>query len=211
MRHESGFKFLPTHTPPVKDPLLSQTQIGKRIDFGYSVLLYKKRLPNIGFSDESRFCLGSDSRWVWRRPGEYNPNAIVPQVKFAISIMIWGMIGKDYKPPTFIYETTENKENYIYILCENNYLIDALTFYEGNFVYQQDGATPHTAHYTTESINQICDIMLNWPPNSPDLFVIDHIWSLMEKVINFYAPQSKEELIQTVLNEKNIRKKEYQC
>lgn len=190
MRSEAGFVYL----PPIKEPSLTQIQIRKRIDFCYTILLHKDELPNIGFSDESRFSLGSDKRWLWRRRGEYNPNSIKPHVKYPTTIMIWAMISKNYKPSIFIYDTTENKENYTDMLYEKSYLLDALTFFEGDFLFQQDGATPHTAKYTMDSISEICDVMINWPPNSPDLNIIEMIWSLMEKTINFYSPQNKEEL-----------------
>ena len=100
--------------------------------------------------------------------------------------MIWSMINKYYKPSIFIYETTENKENYTDMLYEKHYLLDALTFFEGNFLFQQDGATPHTAKYTVDSMNKVCDVMINWLPNSPDLNIIEIIWFHMEKTINFY-------------------------
>lgn len=194
VRGECGYKFL----PPIQEPLLTEIQIIKRLNFCYTVLIHRNNLPFIGFSDESRFGLGSDKRWVWRKRNEYNPKAVIQREKFATSVMAWGMIGLNYKPDIYIYESTENSEKYVEMLIDNSYLADALTFFDGEFAFQQDGARPHTAKVSIESITNICDLVTNWPPNSPDLNVIEMVWSLMENVISFYHPANKEELIEAI-------------
>lgn len=194
IRGEEGFKFL----PPIKEPLLTEIQIEKRMNFCYSVLIHLDDLPNIGFSDESRFGLGSDKRWVWRKRKEHNQNAIIQQAKYSISVMAWGLIGPDYKPHIYIYDSTENAKNYQEMLIDNSFLEDAETFYNGDFAFQQDGARPHTAKTSIETITDVCDLVANWPPNSPDLNVIEMIWSIMDDIISFYHPNNKEELIDSI-------------
>lgn len=189
-RNEIGFKFL----PPLNEPLLTPQHIEKRINFCYSILKNRNNLPVIGFSDESRFSLGSDKRWLWRRRNERNPNTIIKKEKYAFSIMVWGMIGYGYKPPLYILDCTENSEKYQEIIIDNSYLIDAMTFYEGNFALQQDGASPHMTHSSIDAISNVCNLLINWPPNSPDLNVIEMIWSIMEKYLNFIHPNNEEEL-----------------
>lgn len=194
IRTDCGFKFL----PPIQQPQLTDLQITKRLNFCYSVLLHKDSLPSIGFSDESRFGLGCDKRWVWRKRKEFNPKTVSEKTKYAISVMAWDMICYNYRPDVYIYEGTENAQNYQEMLEENSYLIDALTFNEGNFAFQQDGARPHTAKTSIEAITSICDLIANWPPNSPDLNVIEMIWSIMNRSIAFYHPTTKEELIEAI-------------
>ena len=75
-RREIGFKYL----PPLHEPLLTDIQVQKRISFCYSILLHRKELPFICFSDESRFSLGSDKRYLWRMRGKYNPKTVVHKV-----------------------------------------------------------------------------------------------------------------------------------
>ncbi len=53
LRGEIGYKYL----PPEHSPLISDLQIKKRMNFCYSILLHKNKLPFICFSDESRFGL----------------------------------------------------------------------------------------------------------------------------------------------------------
>lgn len=194
LRGEIGFFFL----PPLSEPKLSELQKQKRMNFCSTILLHRDDLPFIGFSDESRFCLGNDNRWVWRIRGQYNPETVVSHSKFAPSIMIWGLFGRGYKPDVFIFDETEKSENYCSMLEDNSYLLDAVTFYQGNFALQQDGARTHTAGYTMNYLIQKCDVIINWPTNSPDLNVIEMIWSLMKNIVAFYHPTNLQELIEAV-------------
>lgn len=190
LRKELGFKFL----PPLKEPLLTPIHKEKRISFCYSILKKRHELPFIGFSDESRFSLGSDKRWLWRRRNDRNPNAILKKEKYVLSIMVWGLIGYGYKPPLYILDATENSEIYQNIIIDNSYLIDAMTFYEGNFAFQQDGASPHMTHSSIDAISNVTNLLINWPPNSPDLNVIEMLWSIVERYLNFIHPNNEEEL-----------------
>ncbi|UYV78355.1 BCHE [Cordylochernes scorpioides] len=69
------------------------------------------------FSDESRFCLSSDSRRVrvWRRHGERsNPAAIVerPTVRQR-GIMVWGAIAYDSRSPLLRIQGTMTAQRYV--------------------------------------------------------------------------------------------------
>ncbi|UYV74792.1 hypothetical protein LAZ67_12001004 [Cordylochernes scorpioides] len=69
------------------------------------------------FSDESRFCLSSDSRRVrvWRRRGERsNPAAIVerPTVRQR-GIMVWGAIAYDSRSPLLRIQGTMTAQRYV--------------------------------------------------------------------------------------------------
>ncbi|UYV75761.1 hypothetical protein LAZ67_13001258 [Cordylochernes scorpioides] len=72
------------------------------------------------FSDESRFCLSSDSRRVrvWRRRGERsNPAAIVerPTVRQR-GIMVWGAIAYDSRSPLLRIQGTMTAQRYV-VMC----------------------------------------------------------------------------------------------
>lgn len=94
--------------------------------------------------------------------------------------MVWGMIGLNYKSSLFIFDETENAHNYVIMLNEKSYLLDAITLDENDFAFQQDGAPSHTAYYTMDALSQICEVIVNWPPNSPDLNCIEMLWALMK-------------------------------
>lgn len=111
--------------------------------------------------------------------------------------MIWGLIETGYKPDIFIFNETEKSENYCSMLEDNSHFLDALTFFQNNFALQQDGARPHTAHYTMNYLIQACNIIINWPPNSPDL-VAEMMWASMKYTVAFYHPNNIQELIEAV-------------
>ncbi|UYV77692.1 SNQ2 [Cordylochernes scorpioides] len=113
------------------------------------------------FSDESRFCLSSDSRRVrvWRRRGERsNPAAIVERP----TVRQRGIMG------------TMTAQRYV----DDVLRPVTLPYLQGvpNALYQQDNARPHTARISQQALQDVQ--MLPWPPYSPDLSPIEHVWNI---------------------------------
>ncbi|UYV77839.1 hypothetical protein LAZ67_15002543 [Cordylochernes scorpioides] len=131
------------------------------------------------FSDESRFCLSSDSRRVrvWRRRGERsNPAAIVerPTVRQR-GIMVWGAIAYDSRSPLLRIQGTMTAQRY-------------------------ENARPHTARISQQALQDVQ--MLPWPPYSPDLSPIEHIWDIIGRRLHALPqPRSEDELWQMVERE----------
>ncbi|UYV72108.1 hypothetical protein LAZ67_9001837 [Cordylochernes scorpioides] len=125
------------------------------------------------FSDESRFCLSSDSRRVrvWRRRGERsNPAAIVEHPN-----------------------GTMTAQRYV------DYVLRPVTlpYLQGvpNALYQQDNARPHTARISQQALQDVQ--MLPWPPYSPDLSPIEHVWDIIGRRLHALPqPRSEDELWQ---------------
>ncbi|UYV76267.1 hypothetical protein LAZ67_13003215 [Cordylochernes scorpioides] len=135
------------------------------------------------FSDESPFCLSSDSRRVrvWRRRGERsNPAAIVerPTVRQRV-IMVWGAIAYDSRSPLLRIQGTMTAQRY---------------------VDDQDNARPHTARISQQALQDVQ--MLPWPPYSPDLSPIEHVWDIIGRRLHALPqPRSEDELWQMVEKE----------
>lgn len=186
IRREAGFYY----SPPRSAPSLTPLQIQKRLSFCYSILKHPEIIPFFGFSDESRFCMQNDKRWVWVKRGDYNDKAYVQKSKFPVSIMVWGMIGYQFKSKLLFIDNTLTAQGYVNMLFENAIIEDAISVFGENFKFQQDGATSHTAKSTREALTKKCDIVINWPPNSPDLNVIEMIWAIMKNVLAEMRPQN---------------------
>ncbi|UYV76996.1 OSBPL1A [Cordylochernes scorpioides] len=131
------------------------------------------------FSDESRFCLSSDSRRVrvWRRHGERsNPAAIVerPSVRQR-GIIVWGAIAYDSRSPLLRIQGTMTAQRYV----DDVLRPVTLPYLQGvpNALYQQDNARPHTARISQQALQDVQ--MLPWPPYSPDLSPIEHVWDII--------------------------------
>lgn len=63
-----------------------------------------EHLQELIFSDESRFVLGTDNRWVWRRRGEDIEEIYEKKDKFPESIMILAAVGKNFKSQIIIVD-----------------------------------------------------------------------------------------------------------
>ncbi|UYV63887.1 hypothetical protein LAZ67_2005888 [Cordylochernes scorpioides] len=149
------------------------------------------------FSDESRFCLSSDSRRVrvWRRRGERsNPAAIVehPTVRQR-GIMVWGAIAYDSRSPLLRIQGTMTAQRYV----DDVLRPVTLPYLQGvpNALYQQDNARPHTARISQQALQDVQ--MLPWPPYSPDLSPIEHVWDIIGRRLHALPqPRSEDELWQ---------------
>ncbi|UYV83242.1 hypothetical protein LAZ67_23000264, partial [Cordylochernes scorpioides] len=154
------------------------------------------------FSDESRFCLSSDSRRVrvWRRRGERsNPAAIVerPTVRQR-GIMVWGAIAYDSRSPSLRIQGTMTAQRYV----DDVLRPVTLPYLQGvpNALYQQDNARPHTARISQQALQDVQ--MLPWPPYSPDLSPIEHVWDIIGRRLHALPqPHSEDELWQMVERE----------
>ncbi|UYV61919.1 hypothetical protein LAZ67_1007069, partial [Cordylochernes scorpioides] len=154
------------------------------------------------FSDESRFCLSSDSRRVrvWRRRGERsNPAAIVerPTVRQR-GILVWGAIAYDSRSPLLRIQGTMTAQRYV----DDVLPPVTLPYLQGvsNALYQQDNARPHTARISQQALQDVQ--MLPWPPYSPDLSPIEHVWDIIGRRLHALSqPRSEDELWQMVERE----------
>ncbi|UYV63340.1 TIGD4 [Cordylochernes scorpioides] len=154
------------------------------------------------FSDESRFCLSSDSRRVrvWRRRGERsNPAAIVerPTVRQR-GIMVWGAIAYDSRSPLLRIQGTMTAQRYV----DDVLRPVTLPYLQGvpNALYQQDNARPHTARISQQALQDVQ--MLPWPPYSPELSPIEHVWDIIGRRLHALPqPRSEDELWQMVERE----------
>ncbi|UYV84471.1 hypothetical protein LAZ67_X002311, partial [Cordylochernes scorpioides] len=154
------------------------------------------------FSDESRFCLSSDSRRVrvWRRRGERsNPAAIVkrPTVRQR-GIMVWGAIAYDSRSPLLRIQDTMTAQRYV----DDVLRPVTLPYLQGvpNALYQQASARPHTARISQQALQDVQ--MLPWPPYSPDLSPIEHVWDIIGRRLHALPqPRLEDELWQMVERE----------
>ncbi|UYV75067.1 EPM2AIP1 [Cordylochernes scorpioides] len=154
------------------------------------------------FSDESCFCLSSDSRRVrvWLRRGERsNPAAIVerPTVRQR-GIMVWGAIAYDSRSPLLRIQGTITAQRYV----DDVLRPVTLPYLQGvpNALYQQDNARPHTARISQQALQDVQ--MLPWPPYSPDLSPIEHVWDIIGRRLHALPqPRSENELWQMVERE----------
>ncbi|UYV73337.1 hypothetical protein LAZ67_10002771 [Cordylochernes scorpioides] len=171
--------------PLRKLPLTPQNR-RQRLEWCRARSTWMTEWHRVVFSDESRFCLSSDSRRVrvWRRRGERsNPAAIVerPTVRQR-GIMVWGAIAYDSRSPLLRIQGTMTAQRYV------------------DDVLRPDNARPHTARISQQALQDVQ--MLPWPPYSPDLSPIEHVWDIIGRRLHALPqPRSEDELWQMVERE----------
>lgn len=121
---------------------------------------------------------------------------------YPLKIMIWGAIAKDFKSPLILIDGKLNSIKYIKMLEDNNifHLLNK-RFGNNGYVFQQDGASSHTAAITINFLSQKVKLLkddIKWPANSPDLNVIEIIWAIIKSRINIEKVENKKDLFEKV-------------
>ncbi|CAG9565363.1 unnamed protein product [Danaus chrysippus] len=171
---------------------------------------------NVLWSDESNFeVFGTPGvTYVRRRVGEeYNPECVVPTVKHGGgSIMIWGCMAADGVGEMVLCEGRMNSVKYTEVL--ETALATSITQIFGDtntdgLKFQQDNATCHKSAHTMKWFAENHIDLLDWPPQSPDLNPIEHIWSILKKNIRRHSISNKQALLAALQQEwKNISREE---
>lgn len=102
--------------------------------------------------------------------------------------MVWGCISASGIGNLVFLTENINAGVYTNILA-NNLFQSADKMGLDDFIFQHDGAKPHTARITENWLERKGIRILNWASQSPDLNPIEHIWSYMKnelskKIIN---------------------------
>ena len=65
-----------------------------------------------------------------------------------------------------------------------------------DFIFQQDNDPKHKSKFTQAWFAKNRYVQLDWPPSSPDMNIIEHVWDHLEKLIRAreHHPRNKDEL-----------------
>ena len=84
------------------------------------------------------------------------------------------------------------------IIADQVHPFMAMVFLDGSGLLRQDNAPCHTAHIVREWFEELDEVftVLPWPPNSPDLNPIEHLWDVMDRQVRSTAapPRNLQDL-----------------
>ena len=207
---ESGY-----HAYKISDaPLLKSPQKKKRKDFGCWYLQLKQQTKEvIWWSDECWFrleaAINSQNTRVWAKK---NPHEIRECPFRTKPIKFWAAING--KGETVFYEVEENMnaETYVAMLKE---VFPSMGLRWR--LFQQDGASCHTAKITTQFLDRKCkrgwigigSDLVEWPANSPDIAPCDYgLWPYLQSRIMKRMATTRQQLREYVIEEFSLIQKQ---
>lgn len=152
----------------------------KRRDWGYG------KWAEVIFSDESNFkVINRKTRpKVWRyRNEKYAEKMVMPRKQGGGgSLGIWGCIGELGAGCCTTFPGRMNQWRYLDVIEDHLKPSFELLQRPGKkMIFQQDGATCHTAKRVKEKFKEENIEVMTWPANSPDLSPIENIWVEIDK------------------------------
>lgn len=160
------------------------------------------------WSDESSFTLFPTAGrvYVWRTPKQaYDQDCLQPTVKHGGgSVMVWAAISWYSVGPIVTLQGHITAKDYLNVLCDQVHPMVQTLFPKGDAFYQDDKAPVHTARIVQDWFSQHEGEVshLPWPPQSPDINIIEPLWSVLERNLRArYPPPSSLKELAIVLHE----------
>ncbi len=194
---------------PHRVPLLSANNRKQRLQFtqahqNWTIDDWK----TFAWSDEPRFLLRhSDVRVrIWRKEHEsMDPSCLVSTVQAGGGgVNVWGIFSWHTQGALVQIEHCLSATAYLSIVADHVHPFMTTVYPSFDGFFQQDNAPCHKAQIITdwfiEHDNEFT--LLKWPPQSPDLNPIEHIWDVVEREIHIMdvQPTNLQELCDAIMS-----------
>lgn len=178
---------------PARGPRLNANHVRARLQFAREHVNWAvEDWERVLFTDETRFCLYSNDRRVRviRRPYERYSQCNIRQTELfnGGSVLFWGGISLRARTDIVSLRGAPlNSDRYITdILSEH--VVPFAGYIGDNFILMHDNARPHVARIVQNYLNEVNIETLDWPPRSPDLNPIEHLWDYVGRQLRNHQP-----------------------
>ena len=118
-------------------------------------------------------------------------------------LVVWTGISTNHRTDLHIFNNNVNAANYLNEVLQNH--VQAMFARNQELqTFQQDNARPHTAGICQQFLQTQNFAVLPWPPYSPDLSPIEHIWDVLgQRVQTNHDVQNLAQLRNALVQEWN--------
>lgn len=148
------------------------------------------------FSDETHFYLGHHGKeYVQRPPGTaLDPKYTLKTEQLKGKVSLWGCICAGGLGHAELYVDTLDARRYQSILALNLVSSSRQFWPKGQWYYQQDNWSVHTAGTSQVWFHNHGIDLIDWPAWSPDLNPIENLWSDLKRRVYAHHAKTMEEL-----------------
>lgn len=180
----------------LKKPVLKAIHKEKRLAFARHHMSWTKEWHKVIFTDEKKFNLdGPDGFNYYFHDLRKEERILGRHHSRTGSVMVWGAISY-YGTIDLAFKTSTMTAVTYKTLLENAFPKCRDIFHTLPFICQQDNAPIHTARIVKSWINSQNVQLIEWPPYSPDLNIIENVWGWLARKVyeNGRQFESKEDL-----------------
>lgn len=175
----------------VRPKVVNDDPVKNAVRLAFARRYCRLKCQNIMFTDECWVTTNDNTNRSEFASKEHPVSLRVHMKRAQCKVMIWGAIGLGYKSDLhFVSQSVTSKyyvDNVVPLIADGLKKIP-------KGILMHDNARPHSAAATKTALvaNEI--EALEWPPYSPHLNPIEHLWSTLHRRIAELAPETDEEL-----------------